>query len=100
LFAAERLVPTPVPDEKLTPADRSLRWHFDTVDELLQDKRMRRAITTFANNKAQMFDTIMDNPKIDDVATARYSAGVDPDLLAQFDRVEEAVAALGVVGGA
>jgi hypothetical protein len=68
LFAAERLVPKPVPDEKLTAADRSLRWHFDTVEELLQDKRMRRAITTFANNKAQMFDTIMDNPKIDAVA--------------------------------
>ena len=68
LFAAERLVPKPVPDEQLTAADKSLRWHFDTVEELLQDKRMRRAITIFANNKAQMFDTIMDNPKIDDVA--------------------------------
>jgi hypothetical protein len=68
LFAAERLVPKPVADEKLTVADKSLRWHFDTVEELLQDKRMRRAITIFANNKAQMFDSIMDNPKIDAVA--------------------------------
>jgi hypothetical protein len=68
LFLAERLVPRPVPDDQLTAADKALRWHFDTVEELLQDKRMRRAITIFANNKAQMFDAIMDNPKIDKVA--------------------------------
>jgi len=68
LFLAERLVPKPVPDDQLTAADKSLRWHYDTVEELLKDKRMRRAITIFANNKATMFDAIMDNPEFDDVA--------------------------------
>lgn len=68
LFAAERMVPTPVPDDQLTQADRSLRWSFETVEELFADKRMRRALTIFANNKATMFDTIMDNPKFDRVA--------------------------------
>lgn len=68
LFAAERLVPEPVPDAELTKADKALHWSFDTVEELFEDPRMRRAITIFANRKAQMFDAVMDNPKFDSVA--------------------------------
>jgi len=68
LFLAERLVPVPVPDAELTAADKSLPWAFENVDDLLKDKRMRRALTIFANNKAAMFDAIMDDPQIDKVA--------------------------------
>jgi hypothetical protein len=68
LFLAERLVPVPVPDSDLTAADKSLTWAFENIEDLFKDKRMRRALTIFANNKAEMFDSIMDDPKIDKVA--------------------------------
>jgi hypothetical protein len=68
LFLPERLVPEPVPDDQLTEADKALTWAFTDVDTLLQDKRMRRALTIFANNKASMFDAVLDDPSIDEVA--------------------------------
>lgn len=68
LFLAERLVPVPVPDNELTAADKSLTWAYEDVEDLFKDKRMRRALTVFANNKAAMFDAIMDDPSIDEVA--------------------------------
>jgi hypothetical protein len=68
LFLPERLVPEPVPDDQLTDADKALMWVFKDTDDLLKDKRMRRALTLFANNKAGMFDAIMDDPKIEEVA--------------------------------
>jgi hypothetical protein len=68
LFLPERLVPVPVPDSELTAADKSLTWAFEDVEDLFKDKRMRRALTIFANNKAGMFDAIMDDPSIDEVA--------------------------------
>jgi hypothetical protein len=68
LFAAERMIPRPVPDDKLSPADQSLRWSFSTLEELLEDPRMRRALRIFANNKVHMFDSIMDAPGIPEVA--------------------------------
>ena len=68
LYLPERLVPTPVPDSQLTQADKSLTWAFESTDKLFEDKRMRRALTVFANNKAGMFEAIMDDPSIDNVA--------------------------------
>ena len=68
LFLAERLVPVPVPDSELSEADKSLTWAFEDPEELFKDKRMRRALTIFANNKAAMFDSIMDDPSIEEVA--------------------------------
>jgi hypothetical protein len=68
LYLSERLVPTPVPDSELTDDDKSLTWAFPSTDQLFEDPRMRRALTVFANNKAGMFDAIMDNPSIDAVA--------------------------------
>ena len=68
LYLAERLVPVPVPDNELSAADKALTWAFDDVEDLFKDKRMRRALTIFANNKAAMFDAIMDDPSIDEVA--------------------------------
>jgi len=68
LYLPERLVPTPVPDSQLTEADKSLTWAFESTDKLFEDKRMRRALTVFANNKAGMFEAIMDDPSIDNVA--------------------------------
>jgi hypothetical protein len=68
LFAPERLVPEPVPDNELTEADRALTWSFPNTEKLLEDGRMRRAIVVFANNKAKSFDAIMDDPGISAVA--------------------------------
>ena len=88
LFAAERLVPTPVPDAELTKDDKTLHWSFDTVEELFEDPRMRRAITIFANRKATMFDTVMDNPEFDEVAkqglqvkVASRMSSTDPNVV-------------------
>jgi hypothetical protein len=88
LFAAERLVPTPVPDAELTKDDKTLHWSFDTVEELFEDPRMRRAITIFANRKASMFDAVMDNPEFDEVAkqglqvkVARRMSSTDPNVV-------------------
>jgi hypothetical protein len=93
LFLAERLVPVPVPDSELTAADKSLTWAFEDVEDLLKDKRMRRALTIFANNKAAMFDAIMDDPQIDEVAkqglqvmVRRPMESTDPNTIVKLFR--------------
>ena len=63
MFASEAAIPKPVPDAQLTAADKSLTWHFETVEELLEDKRMRKALVVFANEKASMFDAIMETTR-------------------------------------
>jgi hypothetical protein len=59
LFAAERYVPTAVPDAKQPEDDRAPKWDYPTVDALLADPKIRAALPESAAKVAEPFeDTI------------------------------------------
>jgi hypothetical protein len=61
LFAAERLVPTAVPEAQLPADDRLPKWDYDTVDQLLNDPKIRAALPESAAKVAAPFaDTVND----------------------------------------
>jgi hypothetical protein len=64
LFAAEKLLPTPVPDDQLGEEDRSVTWQFESTDKLFEDPAMRHALVVFANNKASTLEGIVNDPQI------------------------------------
>ena len=61
VFPVERMFPLPVPDDKLKQpaADASVRWDYETVDELLGDHEVRLALDAFAVEKAKEFQDIL-----------------------------------------
>jgi len=44
LFASERLLPTVVPDARQPEADRMPKWDYGTVEELLDDPKIKEAL--------------------------------------------------------
>jgi hypothetical protein len=59
IFAAEDLIPKAVPDAKLPEADKSLKWDFTSVDDLLASGPMQKALAKFMENKASEFDSVL-----------------------------------------
>jgi hypothetical protein len=59
LFAAERMLPQAVPDAQLGAEDKSLKWDYANVNDLLADGRMAEALSIFAASKAGEFKDIV-----------------------------------------
>ena len=69
LYAAERLMPTPVPDAQLPADRRTLAWQHPTVEAFLQDQRIGAALVTWGSaRKKDLEDAIKDQePEARDV---------------------------------
>ena len=63
LFAAETLLPTPVPDDQLSEQDKSLQWEVETPEKLFEDHAVRLALVVFANNKASTIGDLWTTPR-------------------------------------
>ena len=56
LFAAERLLPSVVPDAQQPEADRMPKWNHNTVDDLLKDPKIQAALPMSADRVGGPFN--------------------------------------------
>lgn len=58
MFAAERLLPTVKPDSEVDPADKAVKWDYDSAAALLGDAKFKEGFGIFAGNKASEFAAV------------------------------------------
>jgi hypothetical protein len=61
LFAAERLLPSVVPDSKQPEEDHMPKWDYETVDQLLSDPKIRAALPMSADRVGKPFKDTLDS---------------------------------------
>jgi hypothetical protein len=79
LFASERLLPSVVPDAKQPEADRMPKWDYGTVDELLDDPKIKAALPMSADRVGGPFkQTLQTLDASKAVKDHLYKVVVDP----------------------
>jgi hypothetical protein len=79
LFASERLLPTVVPDAKQPESDRMPKWDHGTVEELLDDPKIREALPMSAARVGDPFkETLRGLDASQPVKDQLYNAVVVP----------------------
>jgi hypothetical protein len=79
LFASERLLPTVVPDATQPEADRMPKWDYGTVEELLDDPKIREALPMSAARVGDPFkETLKGLDASQPVKDQLYNAVVVP----------------------
>lgn len=74
MFAAERLIPQVVPDADPAQTSKSLKWDFPTVDALLGDEEMKKALKLTGEEKADEFSKL--GPKSPKMVKDAFDAAV------------------------
>ena len=79
LFAAERLLPNVVPDAKQPEEDRMPKWDYGTVEQLLDDPKIKAALPMSAARVGDPFrETLKGLDASQPVKDQLYGAVVDP----------------------
>lgn len=82
LVGAERMLPTVVPDSELAPAQRSVKWDFPSVDDLLDHRPFREAVAEFGRRQASELAELEESDALPEIAKPHFR----PAIVKPFER--------------